>query len=56
MYVNLDHNGVCLCMFGGCLFSMMFTCWESTEPIRYGVCNVYLECVGWFVVDGSFVC
>ena len=32
-------------------FSVMFTCWDSVEPIRYGVCNVYeawgLVCCGW---------
>ena len=35
-------------------FSMMFTCWDFVEPIRYGVCDVYVGCgVGlmWMVQD-----
>ena len=23
-------------------FFMVFACWDSVEPIRYGVCNVYV--------------
>ena len=35
-------------------FSMAFACWDFVEPIRYGVCNVYvgvwgLVCCGWFL-------
>lgn len=23
---------------------VMFTCWDFIEPIRYGVCDVYVKC------------
>ena len=36
-------------------FSVMFAYWNSIEPIRYGVCNVYVGCGDWFVAGESFV-
>ena len=36
-------------------FSVMFTSWDPAEPIRYGVCNVYVGVGGWFVAGGSFI-
>ena len=30
-------------------FFMMFTCRDYVQPVRYGVCNVYVGCEGWFV-------
>jgi hypothetical protein len=36
-------------------FSMMFACWDSIEPIRYGVCDVYVGCGDWFATCESFV-
>ena len=30
-------------------FSVMFACWDSIDPIRFGVCDVYVGCGGWFV-------
>ena len=54
MYVNLDfaiqvlvRGGICLCMFA---------CWDSIEPIRCDVGDVYVGCGDWYVADGSFVC
>jgi hypothetical protein len=37
-------------------FSTMFACGGSVKLIRYGVCNVYVGCGGWFVASGSLVC
>ena len=37
-------------------FSMMFVCWDSVEPIKYGVGDMYVGCGKWFVACGSFVC
>ena len=28
---------------------MTFTCWDSTEPIRCDVCDVYVGCEVWVV-------
>ena len=27
-------------------FSVMFACWDSVEPTRYGLCDVYVGCGG----------
>ena len=35
---------------------MMFTSWDSLEPIRYGMRNLYVGCRGLFVASGSIVC
>jgi hypothetical protein len=40
----------------------MFTCWDFIEPIRYGVCDVHVECgvgllrviplfISWFAIS-----
>ena len=35
---------------------MKFACWDSLEPISYGMCDVYMGCGVWFVVGDSFMC
>ena len=65
----IRHLFVDVCEFGLCnlrflfmmvfvclevvVFSMMFACWDFVEPIRYGVCDVYVGCglvyCGWFL-------
>ena len=65
-FVNVCEFGFCNLYFLSykyvyvCLevayFSVMFACWNSIEPIRYGVCNVYVGCGSWFVAGGSFIC
>ena len=37
-------------------FSMMFACWDSVVPIRYGVCNLYVGCRDWIIAGGTFIC
>jgi hypothetical protein len=39
----------------GCHFSLTFACHDSIEPIKYGVCYIYMGCRDEFVADGSFV-
>ena len=36
-------------------FSLVFTCWDSIEPIRYSVCYVDVGFRDKFIVGGSFV-
>lgn len=49
-------GGICLCMLGVVDIFMMFTSWDSLEPIRYGMRNLYVGCRGLFVASGSIVC
>ena len=37
-------------------FTMMFACWDFVDPIRYGVCDVYVGCGGCCVAGDPFVC
>lgn len=37
-------------------FTLVFTSWDSVEPIRYDVCYVDVGCWDGFIVGGSFIC
>ena len=43
-------------MFWGFGFLHNVHLWDFLELIRYGVCNVYVGCGGWFVASGPLVC
>ena len=56
MDLNIVHGNFVYVCLEIANISMMFTCCDSVEPIRYTVCDVYVGCRvwGWFVVGGSF--
>ena len=57
-FVDVCKFGFCNCHFFVVVFvyvymevadfSVMFICWDSVEPVSYGVCDVYVRCEGWF--------
>ena len=49
MDLNIVHGNFVYVCLEIANISMMSTCWDSVEPVRYIVCDVYVGCGVWGV-------